>query len=243
MVRATLAVVLDTKGEEIIPDIDESFEKIPKTHLNAYAYCPRRFFYEFALGEMLVNEHVLEGQQLHERVDATGSRVRDEKLQMRRVYVCATRLGLVGFCDLLEAENAAIGDDLQIAARDGKIYPVEYKKGKIGKWVSDHTQLCAQALALEEVLQLAAGSIRRGYVFYISSARRDEVAIDETLRIATLNALADARRIAAMNRPPPPITNWRKCRDCSLEPLCLPRETITLQTQTGGDKHGHSLPD
>lgn len=222
---------------------DISLEFIPISHLNAYAYCPRRFYYEFALGEMIVNEHVLEGQQLHEGVDATGSRTRDEKLQIRRVYVCAPLLGLVGFCDLLEVQNAAIGDDLLAAARDGKVYPVEYKKGKIGKWVSDHTQLCAQALALEEVMQLEAGSIRHGYVFYMSSARRDEVAIDETLRAATLNALAEARRVAAMNKPPPPITNWRKCRDCSLEPLCLPRETLTLQASTKGDSHGYTLPD
>jgi CRISPR-associated exonuclease Cas4 len=224
-------------------DTDASFEYIPISHLNAYAYCPRRFYYEFALGEMLVNEHVLEGQQLHEGVDAPGSRARDEKLQMRRVYVCAPRLGLVGYCDLLEVENAAVGDDLLAAARDGKVYPVEYKKGKIGKWVSDHTQLCAQALALEEVLELEAGSIRHGYVFYIASARRDEVAIDEALRTATLNALSEARRVAGMNRPPPPITNWRKCRDCSLEPLCLPREIITLQTPSRGDSHGNSLLD
>ena len=214
---------------------DTSFEYIPISHLNAYAYCPRRFYYEFALGEMIVNEHVLEGQQLHERVDTTGSRAREEKVQVRRLYVCAPHLGLVGYCDLLEIENAAIGIDLLAAAKDGKVSPVEYKKGKIGKWVSDHTQLCAQALALEEVLQLEAGSIHHGYVFYIGSARRDEVAIDETLRTATLNALADARRVAALDTPPPPITNWRKCRDCSLEPLCLPREIITLQTQTKGE--------
>jgi len=222
---------------------DTSFEYIPISHLNAYAYCPRRFYYEFALGEMIVNEHVLEGQQLHERVDTTGSRARDEKQQLRRLYVCAPGLGLVGYCDLLEIENAAIGVDLLTAAKDGKVYPVEYKKGKIGKWVSDHTQLCAQALALEEVLQLEAGSIHHGYVFYIGSARRDEVAIDETLRAATLNALAEARHVAALDTPPPPITNWRKCRDCSLEPLCLPREIITLQTQAKGEQHGNPLSD
>jgi len=73
---------------------NEAFEYIPISHLNAYAYCPRRFYYEFTLGEMIVNEHVLEGQQLHERVDSTGSRTRDEKLQLRRLYVCAPRLGL-----------------------------------------------------------------------------------------------------------------------------------------------------
>jgi CRISPR-associated exonuclease Cas4 len=221
----------------------ELFEYLPISHLNAYAYCPRRFYYEFTLGEMIVNEHVLEGQQLHERVDLAGNRTRDEKVQMHRLYVCAPQLGVVGYCDLLEIEEAEIDVDLATAAKTGHVYPVEYKKGKMGKWVSDHVQLCAQALALEEVLRLQAGSIAHGYVFYIGSARRDEVRIDETLRTATLHVLADARHIAVLDTPPPPITNWRKCRDCSLEPLCLPREVITVQTQERGRQHDHSVSD
>ena len=51
----------------------QTSEWIPISHLNAYAYCPRRFYYEFTLAEMVVNEHVLQGQQLHERVDRFGS--------------------------------------------------------------------------------------------------------------------------------------------------------------------------
>ena len=36
-------------------DYNEAPEYIPISYLNAYAYCPRRFYYEFTLGEMLVN--------------------------------------------------------------------------------------------------------------------------------------------------------------------------------------------
>ncbi len=103
----------------------------------------------------------------------------------------------------------------------------------MGKWISDHTQLCAQALALEEVLEIAAGSIKRGYVYYFGSARRDEVLIDETLRNHTLTAIVEARRVGIMDQPPAPITNWRKCRDCSLEPICLPREVLSLHARKG----------
>jgi hypothetical protein len=85
---------------------------IPISHLNAYAYCPRRFYYEFVLGEMVVNEHVLEGQQLHERVDMPGSTTRGERVQMRRLYLCAPQLGVIGYCDLVEAE----GDPTDLAA-------------------------------------------------------------------------------------------------------------------------------
>jgi CRISPR-associated exonuclease Cas4 len=213
---------------------DISFEYIPISHLNAYAYCPRRFYYEFTLAEMVVNEHVLEGQQLHERVDSFGSSTRDEKVQLRHMYLCAPTLGLTGYCDLLEAEGA--GTDLATLALANMLYPVEYKKGKMGKWISDHTQICAQALALEEVLNIAPMSIQRGYVFYIGSARRDEVMIDEELRSHTLAVLAEARHVATLDHPPAPITNWRKCRDCSLEPICLPREVLAMHVKKEGSK-------
>jgi hypothetical protein len=78
---------------------------LPISHLNAYAYCPRRFYYEFVLAEMVVNEHVLEGQQLHERVDQPGSNARGEKEQLRHLYLCAPKLGVIGYCDLVEIEG------------------------------------------------------------------------------------------------------------------------------------------
>lgn len=207
----------------------ETPDYIPISYLNACAYCPRRFYYEFVLGEMVVNEHVLEGQQLHERVDQPGSSTRGTKEQLRRLSLCAPKLGVMGYCDLIELEMGGDQRDLVALAREHKVYPVEYKKGKMGKWLSDHTQLCIQALALEEVLALPAESIQRGYLYYIGSARRDQVQIDGALRERTLAILANARQIALLSSPPAPITNWRKCRDCSLEPICLPREIIALE--------------
>jgi CRISPR-associated exonuclease Cas4 len=220
------------------PATNEQPEFIPLAMLNAYAYCPRRFYYEFALGEMVVNEHVLEGQLLHERVDQPGTTQREQKLQWRRVYLCAPKLGLIGYTDLLEVSNLDAGtnntertDSTELAelARAGKLYPVEYKKGKVGKWLSDHTQLCAQALALEEALELPAGTIVRGFLFYFGSARREEVGLDAPIRERTLQLLADARQVAVATEPPPPVTNRHKCRDCSLEPICLPQEIRKLQ--------------
>lgn len=208
----------------------EAPDYIPLSHLNACAYCPRRFYYEFVVGEMVVNEHVFEGQQLHERVDQPGSRMRDEKELLRHLYLCAPTLGLIGYCDLVEVERDE-RSGLLTQADAHKTYPVEYKKGKMGKWLSDHVQLCAQALALEEVLAWEPGSIQKGYLFYIGSARRDEVAIDETLRERTRSIIAQARSIALQATPPLPITNWKKCRDCSLEPICLPREVLTWEEQ------------
>lgn len=106
-------------------DYNEAPEYIPISYLNAYAHCPRRFYYEFTLSEMLVNEHVLGGQQLHERVDLPGRSVRDEKIQLRHIYLCAPKLGLIGYSDLLEGE--ADTTDLPTLAAENKLYPVEYK--------------------------------------------------------------------------------------------------------------------
>ena len=217
--------------------MSESPDFIPLAMMNAYAYCPRRFYYEFTLGEMVVNEFVLSGQHLHERVDQTGQVSRDNKLQLHRVYLCAPRLGLSGYCDLVEAvtteeESARLEPPaLASLAEAGRLYPVEYKKGKLGKWLSDHVQLCAQALALEESLQVAAGSIGQGYLFYFGSARRETVGLDEELRTRTLKLLAEARLVARQPDAPRPITNRAKCRDCSLEEICLPREVLAFETK------------
>ncbi len=216
---------------------------IPISYLNAYAYCPRRFYYEFVQGEMVVNEHVLEGQQLHERVDQPGSTTRGMREQLRRLYLCAPQLGVTGYCDLVEVELDGTQTDLALLAREQRVYPVEYKKGKMGKWLSDHTQLCIQAMALEEILALP-GCIHHGYIYYIGSARRDQVLIDQPLRERTRALLADARLVATRPCPPLPITNWRKCRDCSLEPMCLPREVMSLESGKEKERNnGNSLFD
>lgn len=217
---------------------------IPISYLNACAYCPRRFYYEFVMGEMVVNEHVLEGQQLHEYIDQPGKSTRGQKEQWRRLSLCAPLLGVTGYCDLIEVELDGEQTDLATLARAHRVYPVEYKKGKMGKWLSDHIQLCVQALALEEVLGLPAESIHQGYIYYIGSARREQIQIDRELRARTQAMLTHARRIALQSSPPMPITNWRKCRDCSLEPICLPREVLMLaQEKRKERKHGDSLSD
>src|SRR5262245_13475364 len=116
---------------------------IPLSMINALAYCQRRFGYEFIQSEMLINEHVAEGTLRHQGVDLGGSAWvgsgLETAVQRRRVYVWSERLRLAGLCDLVEE-------------RAGQRYPVEYKKGRPGRWASDHAQLCAQALCLEERL-------------------------------------------------------------------------------------------
>ncbi len=187
---------------------------IPLAMLNALAYCPRRFGYEFIQAEMLLNEHVVEGTLRHQGVDLGGPAWVGEAVQQRRVYVWSEALHIAGFCDLVEE-------------RAGVAYPVEYKKGRPGRWKNDHAQLCAQALCLEE---RTGQSIARGYIFSFATRRREEVVFTPELRAEVAQLAAEAHRLAATSALPPPTDKPGKCRDCSLQPLCLPDELKRLAT-------------
>ncbi len=195
------------------------------SYLNALEYCPRRFYYECALSEFVENAHVVEGTMRHERSDEGRTTTEDGKLVMRRVWVGSERLHLSGFADVVEE-------------REGQLTPIEYKKGKMGEWLNDHVQLCAQALCLEEMLQC---QIPYGYIFYFGSARREQVVFDEQLRRHTEEAVRLAFTLLERGELPPPLvgkmkqdalpTLHPKCRDCSLEPLCMPREVLALRKE------------
>lgn len=196
------------------------------SYLNALEYCPRRFYYECALSEFVENAHVVEGMMRHERSDEGGTTTEDGKLVMRRVWVGSERLRLSGFADVVEE-------------REGQLTPVEYKKGKMGEWLNDHVQLCAQALCLEEMLQC---QIPYGYIFYFGSARREQVVFDEQLRRHTEETVRLAFTLLERGELPPPLVGRQmkkdalpalhpKCRDCSLEPLCMPREVLVLRKE------------
>lgn len=194
---------------------DEFF--LPLSGLNAFVYCPRRFYYEHVFGEMEVNAAVLEGRLLHERVDTAGTEQDGDLAIHRRVYVYSRRLRVAGFVDLVEVTA-------------GGIIPVEYKRGQMGKWGNDRVQLCAQALCLEE---RTGRSIPQGLIFHHASRRREVVALDEGLRAQTEAVIEEAHRVALQARIPVPVEDRRRCRPCSLQPICLPDEVITLCAEPG----------
>lgn len=187
-------------------------EYLPISYLNQLEYCERRFWLMYVHGEMEVNAPVLEGTLRHERAHE-GSRAREGEAVIRRgLYVWSDRLRVLGFADVVEEEH-------------GELRPVEYKRGKMGKWLNDHVQLCAQALCLEE---RTGGVIEQGEIFYWRSRRRLPVAFTPVLRARTEAAIRRAFQLLREGRLPPPIEKQAKCRDCSLEAICLPREVRAL---------------
>jgi len=185
---------------------------LPISMLNQLEYCERRFWLTFVLGEMEVNAPLLDGILQHERVHKAGREVDGDLVMYRRVYVYSERLRLSGFVDLLEEV-------------DGQLRPVEYKRGKMGKWLNDHIQLCAQALCLEE---RTGRPVPEGEIFYFRSRRRERVPFTAELRARTEASIARAFALLEQGQMPPPLERLAKCRDCSLEPVCLPREVRAL---------------
>jgi len=197
-------------------------EMLPISSLNALEYCPRKFYYQFVQGEMLVNEFMLEGTLAHQRVHQAGTHTTAEgEIQTTRLYLYSEALHLTGFADVIEE-------------RAGVFFPVEYKHGQQSNWLNDHIQLCAQALCLEE-RQPGKPLIPHGYIFYVGSRRRIQVKFTTQLREKTRATIARAFQVATFDKPPPPLEGKlaARCPNCSLLPLCLPEEVRLLRLKKG----------
>jgi CRISPR-associated exonuclease Cas4 len=185
---------------------------IPISALNQYTFCPRRCWYMHVAHEFFDNAHTVEGTILHERADSGEATRRGDLWQVRSVYLYSARYGLTGKADLIEEQS-------------GEIYPVEYKKGRRGEWSNDQVQLCAQVLALEDMLQR---DIPRGFLYYAATGRRQEVPFTKDLRQETIETIVKVRELLHSGQRPL-ATYMPKCKGCSLYRVCLPRETAMLQ--------------
>lgn len=185
---------------------------LPLSYLNQLEYCERRFWLMFVEGEIAVNAPMLEGILRHQRAHDPGVERQGDTTTYRQVYVWSDRLRVAGLADFVEDEA-------------GQLQPVEHKRGKMGKWLNDHIQLCAQAMCLEE---RTGKSVERGHIFYWRNRRREAVVFTPDLRARTRASVRRAFDLLQAGRRPSPTQKRAKCRDCSLEPICLPQEVMSL---------------
>jgi CRISPR-associated exonuclease Cas4 len=187
---------------------------LPLAYLNAWEYCPRRFYLEYVLGEFQTNDHIVLGNHLHRNINEEGVIWEGDVRIHRQQWVWSDRLQVAGIIDAVEE-------------RDGQLVPLEYKKGKMGNHLSDHFQLCAAGLCLEE---RTGRAIAQGEIFYHANRRRQVVLFTPPLRQATEAAISMAQR--AVQQPmPAPIDHPRKCQACSLIGICLPTEVKQLRSE------------
>jgi CRISPR-associated exonuclease Cas4 len=192
-----------------------SQDYLPLSYLNAWEYCHRRFYLEYELGEMKINEHIVMGTHLHRHIDEEKVRQEGETTIYQQQWVWSDRLLISGIIDAVEETH-------------GMLVPLEYKKGRMGQHLSDHFQLCGAALCLEE---RTGKDIEYGEIFYHANRRREQVPFTDELRAKTEQAIA-AAQAATQLAIPAPITHKTKCQACSLTEICLPKEVTALRAIT-----------
>jgi len=181
--------------------------------LQHYQFCPRQCALIHIEQQWVENRYTAEGKVLHERVDSNKSERAGSVRIVRTLPICSQQYGLSGQADVVEFHD------------DGRVYPVEYKRGKPKKDRCDEVQLCAQALCLEEMLTL---QIESGALFYGQRRRRKEILFDVELRKLTQEIIDKTHQMIAGCKTPP-AAYGKKCDACSLFGLCLPKSC-------GGDR-------
>jgi CRISPR-associated exonuclease Cas4 len=184
---------------------------LPISALQHWLFCPRQCALIHVEQAWAENRFTAEGRVLHDKAHDGPDETRDGVRITRGMAVRSLELGLAGQCDVVEFH------------RDGRVVPVEYKRGKPKSHRADEVQLCAQALCLEEMLGLRAGGIERASLFYGTPRRRTEVVCDEVLRGLTLAAIASVQEMRASGLTPTAEYEPRRCDACSLIDLCQPR--------------------
>jgi CRISPR-associated exonuclease Cas4 len=124
------------------------------------------------------------------------------------------RLGVTGIADVVELHRAADGV--------WHPFPVEHKRGRPKAHRADELQLCAQAMALE---QMVAVDIPAGALFHGQPRRRTAVSFDPALRALTQEVATATRALIAGGRTPRMDYEKMLCDRCSLIELCRPQIT------------------
>jgi CRISPR-associated exonuclease Cas4 len=149
------------------------------------------------------------GIVMHDKVHTEKAEYKKGVVVERDIYLKSYELGLIGKSDVVEfckSENKLIP------------FPVEYKSGKVKTDDIDKVQLCAQALCLEEMMNI---TIEKGAIFYGKIRNRLNVDFDDFLREKTF-ALAQAFHSLVDSRETPKPKYSKKCDNCSFKELCLP---------------------
>ncbi len=154
--------------------------------------------------------------------------IHDERRESRRdlrtengLPLRSLRLGLIGKADVIEFHRLEDNSWLP--------YPVEYKRGKPKKDDSDKVQLCAQALCLEEMLDV---HITEGALFYGRTRHRLDVVFDESLHSETEGIALRTHELIASGQTPPPVYS-KRCDRCSLVEICLPKTMLKKRSVKG----------
>lgn len=189
-------------------------------------YCLRR-------AGLLMNEQVwiesadtAKGRMEHKRVHAQRIERRGDQIKLYEYDVFSDTLELRGKCDCIEVLEDKTGCRIPSVEFPVRLYPIEYKHGKIRSEEEYEIQLCAQAMCLEEMFRT---NIPEGALFYISSHRRYPVSFTEELRQKVRDTVTLLRKMQDEHSIPRAEYS-SKCKKCSLYDICMPKIQYSART-------------
>ena len=182
---------------------------VPISAIEHFVYCPRQCALILCDGVWVDNVHTVKGSRAHRRVDSGRHRHERGRQVLRAIPLWSEALGLSGRADAVEIAN-------------GSVIPVEYKSGGRHGAAADF-QLCAQALCLEEMLNV---DIPHGHVWYGGPRRRVKVDFTPALRSEVQEVILQIRS-QLLTAELPEAPNDRRCAECQLIHHCLPELTST----------------
>lgn len=192
------------------------------------AFCERQWALIHIEQAWAENVRTIEGKHLHERTDDPfEDETRKDIRVVRAMPIVSNKLGLRGVADVVEfqrTEEPSEGVAVRLKNRKGwwRPYPVEYKRGRPKRDDRDAVQLCAQAIALEEMLNV---SIDSGFFYYGQIRRREHIIFDKSLRERVEELTGKMHEMMAAGKTPKAQKN-KHCSLCSLIEICQPELTI-----------------
>lgn len=197
-------------------------EMLMLSGIQHFVFCPRQWALIHIEQVWEDNRLTMEGQLLHQQADDPSYRQKNgENISLRSVSIASKELGLYGFTDVVELRPSDCATNcIQHPTYPGywKPFPIEYKRGHSKPDERDEVQLAAQVICLEEMHDIR---IDYAYLFYWESRRREEIAMDESLRKLTKQYADEMHEVFKLSIVPK-AEKSRKCNNCSLLDICLP---------------------
>jgi CRISPR-associated exonuclease Cas4 len=202
------------------PGYDEE-DLLPLSGLQHLVFCERQCALIHIENVWADNALTIQGEHMHSKVHEAGDRTesRGDIRIARGLALRSLRLGLSGIADIVEFHRVNEGGILLNDVRGlWHPFPVEYKRGRPKRNRCDEVQVCAQAICLEEMLNV---DIPEGALFYGATRHRFDVSFNVALRTETEYA-ASRLHTLIHNTITPPAIRESKCDQCSLLEICMP---------------------
>ncbi|MBN2439292.1 MAG: CRISPR-associated protein Cas4 [Deltaproteobacteria bacterium] len=199
---------------------------LPISALQHILYCERQCALIHIERMWHENRFTAEGRIMHDRAHHADSESRGNIRLEFGVPLRSLRLGLIGQADEVEYHKVT---NYRNTVVKWLPFPVEYKRGKAKQENWDRVQLCAQALCLEEMLEI---DIPAGALFYGRQRRRQNVIFDLSLRDETEAATRYLHTFVGARKTPVALFT-KRCERCSFLDICLPRSVGRQKSARG----------